>query len=179
MHARITWENGVVAAACMWRTLGIAGLYLETPDLPNGGCGCNSVQARARTRTHTHTARDDLGPIGSIGAASNRCVKAHCEAIARPRPKTSYCLLLSKTGVQISVGLFHGHRKRFNNNMSSILLSRKFNFQFNFTLISACIKVNHLEEMERCISPLRARTCAGSPQTRGRRTLPRDSYQKQ
>lgn len=125
------------------------------------------THAHKRTRTHTHTATDDLGPIGSISSASHRCVKAHCGAIARPQPKTSYCLLLSKTGVQISVGLFHGHRKRFNNNMSSILLRRKFNFQFNFTLISACIKVNHLEEMERCISPLRARTCAGSPRTRG------------
>lgn len=56
--------------------------------------------------------------------------------------------------VQLSVSRFHGYRKRFNNNMSSTLLSWKFNFQFNFTLISACIKVNNLEEMERCISPL-------------------------
>lgn len=55
--------------------------------------------------------------------------------------------------VQLSVSRFHGYRKRFNNNMSSTLLSWKFNFQFNFTLISACIKVNNLEEMERCISP--------------------------
>lgn len=119
--------------------------------------------------THTHArsharAPDDPRPISSISSASEQRVKAYCEAIGAATAKD---LLLSKTGVQISVGLFHGHRKRFNNNMSSILLSRKFNFQFNFTLISACIKVNHLEEMERCISLRCARTCTSSPESVG------------